>query len=334
MWSSTLTRIVRVVFITCTLLVITTGCEASRITGTYVTHGQSIVQMLSLTQSDNQHFSGVLSYVEVDTQGHLKSEQVSVTGVIDADQLTLTLNSFLSPIFGGKNLSGTLKGNSLALQEVGSQGRISSWAFTRSSPDEFKAYADQLRSKGATIVASEELSKEAYEIGILAGRAESWMSSAKSHSQKIPNVRSYYQQIDDKMAALVKRERGTFNSVAKSQIAVAVDQGALAGDQLDMNVDQVWDYSVANAGTDINRALSKWAEDCGTKQVPRRGSPSTEAAQAWESACKQAVAEREKFVPVFQEIMEQRASLKSFQAAEKAKRADMVQASQRIAIRF
>lgn len=119
-----------------------------RISDTYVAHGPNLATMLQVTQTDNGQITGVYSFVEVSADGRLDSEHISVTGVIDGGQLTLTLHRGLLET---TNFAGNLNGNAIQLQQVGSKGDVLSWVFMRGSLAEFKTYADQVKSKAEGI---------------------------------------------------------------------------------------------------------------------------------------------------------------------------------------
>lgn len=105
---------------------------------------------------------------------------------------------------------------------------------------------------------------------------------------------------------------------------MSVNQGDIAGDQVDISVEQVWDINIGEPGKRIADDFARWDGKCGDATELQRRGASAQSAEAWESACKQALAEREKFAPVFKKIMEQRAELKSFQAAAQTRRKAIV----------
>jgi hypothetical protein len=82
------------------ILLVPTICSASRISGTYVAHGADFAEMLQLAQTDNGQLSGVFTSVQLKPEGNITSDQTPVTGVIDADQLTLSVRSGLLQFFG------------------------------------------------------------------------------------------------------------------------------------------------------------------------------------------------------------------------------------------
>lgn len=82
------------------------SCNAARISGTYVAHAATFAEMLQLTQTNDGQIKGVLSHVELKQDGAVTSEQISVNGTVDANQLTLTAPSLLS-FLPGSSFSGT-----------------------------------------------------------------------------------------------------------------------------------------------------------------------------------------------------------------------------------
>jgi hypothetical protein len=305
-------------------------CSASRVSGTYVGHGANFAEMLQLTETENGQMSGVLSWAELKGDGRVTSEQAPVTGVVDADQVTLNIRSGLLSFLVGNSVAGTVKGDAIQLQTVDSSGNVANHVFARGTAADFKTYADQLKSRGANIVFSNKLTNGARQFRQTVQDAEQWIANAELHAQRIPTVRTRYQEIEAKMQSLVATERTTSNAVERSQLSVSVNQGDIAGEQVDIGVEQVWDINIGEPGKRIADDFAKWDGKCGeTAELQRRGA-NGQSAEAWESACKQALAEREKFIPIFRKIMEQRAELKSFEAAAQTRRKAIVTEANRI----
>jgi len=55
-----------------------TACHGSPISGTYVAHAPTFAEMLQLTQTPDGQISGVLSHVELKSDGRVSSEQSAV----------------------------------------------------------------------------------------------------------------------------------------------------------------------------------------------------------------------------------------------------------------
>ena len=132
------------------------------------------------------------------------------------------------------------------------------------------------------------------------------------------------------MQSLVATERTTPNSVSRSQISVMVGQGDIAGGQVDIDVDQLWDINIAEPGARLKTEFAKWDRKCGESAELQKRGATVQSAEAWANACKQALAEREKFNPVFRTVMQQRAELKSFQDAARTRRKALVGEADRI----
>ncbi|MFI5110077.1 MAG: hypothetical protein ACHP78_14720 [Terriglobales bacterium] len=238
--SAFLLRTSRTVILLGSILLVTTICSASRISGTYVAHGTDFAEMLRLTQTDNGQVSGVLISVQLEAGGNITSRQTAVTGVTDADQLTLG------------NMAGTVRGNTIQLQWVDPKGNVATSAFVRSTPDDFKAYADQLKSKGRGIVLSTQLTEGAQRFRQTVQSAEKWIGNAELHADRIPRVKAAYEKIENQMRSLVAQERSEpYGSVARTQISVMVGQGDIAGGQTDIEVSQIWDFGIEEPGTGL-----------------------------------------------------------------------------------
>src|SRR5580765_4409486 len=116
----------------------------SRISGVDVGDGTGFAEMLQLTQTSNGQVSGVFTSVELKEQGEIKAEQTTVSGSVDAGQVTLTFGSFIF----ANTLAGTFNGNSIRLQITDSKGNVTSPVLVRGTADEFKRYADSLKAEG------------------------------------------------------------------------------------------------------------------------------------------------------------------------------------------
>jgi hypothetical protein len=255
--------------------------------------------MLQLTETNNGQISGVLSTVELKGDGSVTSEQAPVTGTVDADQLTLNIRSGLLSFLFGTSVAGTVKGDILRLQTMDSNGNLASHIFIHGTTGDFKAYADQLNSKGAGIALSRKLTDGAQQFQQTIRNADGWIAEAELHAQRIPVMKKRYQEIEERMKALVATERATGKLVARTQIFVTVNQGDIAGDQVDIAVNQTWDLSIDNNGTSLKTEFANWDGKCGDAAQLQKSGATPQSAEAWETACNQARAEREKFDPIF-----------------------------------
>lgn len=299
-----------------------TACNASRVSGTYVAHTRTFAEMLQLTQTADGKISGVLSTVELKQDGSVDSKQTSVTGTADSGQLTLTFPSPLSFI-SGTSLAGTISESAIHLQSV-SNGQVSTEEFVRGTPDEFNRYTAELKTKGEGIALSTKLLNGAQELREAVHNAEGWIANAKMHVGRIPNAKTQYDKIEDDMNSLLACEQVTSNAVIRSQISVALTQDDIAGEQVDIQLEQVWDIGIGDSGARLSKEFTSWAAGCAPPEALQKRGASEQAVESWETACKQALAERDKFMPILKRTMEQRADLKSFEAAAATHRKALV----------
>jgi len=285
--------------------------------------------MLQMTQTSDGQVNGVLTHVELNDDGNVSSEQASFSGSTAAGQITLKF-PILSFLLSGQSLAGTVSGNTIRLQIMDSKGNVSTEVFEKSSPSQFKTYADEMRSKGQRIAYNTKLLNLAQQYRESVANAESWIANAEAHAERIPTAKADYDKIESQMRSLVERERQTLDSVTRSQIAVAVTQADIAGGQVDIQVQQVWDMGIGDTGSKLEKDFTSWDGNCGTDQELRKQGANDRAIEAWERACKAVVAERAKFEPIYRRLSEQRADLKSFQVTAQAHRKSFVNEANRI----
>jgi hypothetical protein len=315
--------------IAASLLLLGTACNASQVSGTYVAQAQGVAEMLQLTQTSDGRIDGVLTRVELKEDGRVNSQQASFSGSTAAGQITLKF-PILSFFLSGQSLAGTVSGNTIRLQIVDSKGNVTTEVFERNSPSQFKTYADKMKSKGQAISYNAKLLNLAQQYRETAANAEHWIANAEAHAQRIPTAKADYEKVESEMRSLVGRERETLDHVTRSQIAVAVTQADIAGEQIDIEVQQVWDIGLGGSGSKLEKDFAGWDGNCGTDQQLRKQGASDQAILAWDQACKQVVSERTKFEPIYKRMSEQRADLRSFQATTQARRKALVNQANRI----
>ena len=136
--------------------------------------------------------------------------------------------------------------------------------------------------------------------------AERWITNAEVHARENTHIKDYYRQIEDNMRSLIARERGTPNSVARSQFSVKVTQGNISGMQVDLHVNYLWDRSIGDTGREIDRQLASYPADCDRRLDLQTRGAAAQAIDAWQAVCQQVQAERAKSEPLYAHIMAQR----------------------------
>lgn len=305
------------------LLSLGTACNASQVSGTYVAHAPTFAEMLQLTQTHEGQINGVFTHVELKDDGTVSSRQADFSGTTDAGQITLKF-PILSFFMSGRSLAGTISGGTIHLQIVDSSGNVSTEAFERSSSSQFKAYADDMKSKGLAIAYNAKLLSLAQQYRETVANAENWIANAEAHARRITNAKADYEKLENQMRSLVGRERQTLDAVTRSQISVAVTQADIAGEQVDIQVQQVWDISIGESGSQLEKQFTGWDGNCGTDQELSKQGATDRTIATWEQACQQVVEERAKFEPIYRHMSEQRAELRSFQATAQVHRKALV----------
>jgi len=300
------------------LLVGTAAQSESRISGTYVTRAANGVDMLQLTEGPGGQVSGVMSTVGLSPSGRIESYQVPVSGTIGDGTIILTLHGGPLSTFPN-SVAGTIRGDTIELQALGSDGTLDGESFLRSDASAFQEAAQQLKARGDVMKLSANLTKDTTTAGQSIRAIEAWMADATARLQHIASVKDRYHAISRQMQSLVERERITKDSLARSDLHLAVIDGQLAGDDADAQVNQVWDR-LFTAGQKIAQLYQQYHRGCATGEELRAKGAAPEIVQRWESACGAFMAEEVKFDPVYSKVSQERASLKAFQAEEKQKR--------------
>jgi hypothetical protein len=305
------------------MALVSTACNASHVSGTYVAHSSTFAEMLQVAQTSNGQVNGVFTHAERKQDGTVTSQQADFTGTSDAGQIVLKF-PILSIFMSGKSLAGTVSSNAIRLQIVDSNSNVSLEIFERSSPSQFRTYADEMKSRGRSIAYNTKLLDLARQYHETVSTAENWIANAQARAGRIPNAKADYDRIENQMRSLVGRERQTLDSVARSQLSVAVTQADIAGEQVDIQLQQIWDFGIGDTGVALEKEFTTWDGNCGTDQQLRKQGATDQAISAWDGACNQVVAERAKFESIYKRMSQQRAELRVFQATAQAHRKALV----------
>ena len=296
----------------------------SRISGAYIAREPTSAAMLQLTQGADGRITGVLSYVDLQPKGEIAAGQVPITdGTLDGNQLTLVFRG--GGLFGS-SLGGTLSQNTLKLQVMLAEGAARNWVLVRGAAEQFVAYSDDIRTRAGAIRVGEELGKRAQAMRETVVAANAWITKAELHSGRIPNVEPYFSELEGQMRSRLARARATTDLVLRNQIVVEIQQRDIAGDQADIQIDQLWDNEMGRAGGELRSWFATYTSECasnGREKLP--GTP-----PAWESACRETVAAHAEFEPVWERIVERRAELRSIQTTAQGRRKSILKDSERI----
>jgi hypothetical protein len=298
-----------------------TGCGPKQISGVYVSHNAGEVNMLQLSQSPDGHLIGNLNSVSLNADGKIASNNWSISnGSFDGGELTLV---FSSSNFQ-RNMSGSKKGSLIRLNIIDASGNVQTAAFQRSSTEEFEKYANELKIKSQGIGMTKGFNSRTQDMHGTVVNAEVWSQNAEVHSQRIPNAKTLFTQIEDKMRLLIGRERTTSDSFARGKIAFAVGQGDFSAGQMDFQIDQTWDPIISD-GSSLKSRMSNAQANCnGDHGGADQGSASSDVYNKWLAGCRELKAEKSKFDQLFEHILAARTDEKSFQVQAQSRRRALV----------
>ena len=294
------------------------GHAEQRVTGTYIVRAPAHVGMLQLTQSADGKLSGVASDLTARSDGKLDAAEVPVSGTVDNGQIVLKFGAGLSE----RTIAGAVNADVIHLQALGDKGEISVWNYERGTLDDFQALTARLKKQSQATLFSIALDKNAAAARTATLEAQKWTVEADTHARRLPRAKEALATISAKMESLLRRQRETRESVARSQVSVAVSQGDVAGVSADSQIDGVWDAFI-QSGNFIAKSLASFPNDCGTAgQLESRGATPA-VIDNWLKACRGVLEEGPTFTAAFTHAEAARMELKLFQKAEAKRRANL-----------
>ncbi len=305
------------------------GAEGqARISGAYLAHDNSGAMMLQLTQTNDGQLAGVFSLVLL-KDGKIEASQVSVRGVTDNGQITLTFGEgFLG--FGKPTCSGTVRGNTITLQII-DKGKVTPMVLSRASESLFATYTDELKKRATAISTNALLSQFVKAVKQMVPTSDAWISEAQGRVQQYPAIENGYRQIETRMQKLIGRERTIADSSVRYQISTNVYHLDIEGYNFDTQVDSAWDR-LSDGGTNLEKQFATLVNNCKGSEISlRQRGASEELIDGWRTACRNGLVQRDRFQSQLKTIREKRASLKAFQKDAEVRRQAVVKLSDKLA---
>ena len=223
------------------------------LSGTYLAQSPSEIDMIRLVETDGGKLSGQLAIVIFNsTNGNIKNISASVDGTTDGKNINLSFN-FTSLIPIPITAFGNRESNSIALT-FGIIGEApKTQIFLPSNIEAFQVAADALQKKSQKILAE----KTAVETRAKAEQQrQNFLSIASDQIHKVQDVGAHidatlkslpqgntrYHNITSKIQAFYERAQnlsGDRYSVPRNQIIVAMNQGVVATNQIDAEVQSI-----------------------------------------------------------------------------------------------
>ncbi len=170
------------------------ACTGRSLSGLYVANGvdtthqqPSVVEALRITQAGPNDVTGTIESVTIGNDGRPQSSAFNITGKVDGDRLTLTVEAGPFQSLWG-NLSGTTTGSAISLSWL-ANGRLTSETFMRSTDAE---YANALSAinfaagqKQALLLAQAKAKQVNDNIAMLSSDISAFNSRASQLSNKV-----------------------------------------------------------------------------------------------------------------------------------------------------
>ncbi len=223
-----------------------------RITGTYVAKADNAAILLQLVESNDGKLEGQYQSLFINDDGSLKSEAYSVSGDVDGWDISLSLKEMgFLPVT--ETVSGKFNGFALTLAFVSNKGQPFVQNFSTSNISEFQNWSNELRKKSQSILATKVMAEHQVR---LEQQRRSFVSATDAlvHQMQdvgthidatlktLPQGNARYRAITSKVQAYYERARslsGDRYALPRNQILVAMNQGLVATNQVDVEVQSI-----------------------------------------------------------------------------------------------
>ena len=215
------------------------GCQRE-ISGKYLAKFSDGVLRMDLVKTPDNHVSGQLTIINLDSEGKVTQHNVNLNGAIDGNNVVLSSTTLGVQVL---SFSGTLAGNRLSLTSSDEPGVKT---LVRSELKDYQKEVDRLNAQSRQILAA----KAAAIARVTAARAQrdlisqidriisqmqQFEAEADVHLNRFPGAEQRLHEITSKMSDYVNRERqlaGNPNAaVARGQLGIEINQASIATDQ-------------------------------------------------------------------------------------------------------
>lgn len=236
------------------MMILLTGCQEKSISGFYISHESTRVELLQLTQTTDHHLVGTIQQAYLKPDGRVTTSAINVTGVVDGENITLTAFSSLRPI--GQNFGGTVtsSGLSFTLPATHDSPQTRASHFDHGSPSDYDAAVSKLTAAGSAIQTQrqheqkvEALNREA---DLLTQRLGHFVTRANRMIEQQARIIDYYTQaVPDQRAKLeLARRLAAGNSFQQGQAQAVISQ---------MNAAEA---SITNASDGVDQEFKEGAD--------------------------------------------------------------------------
>lgn len=217
------------------------GCGDHSLSGTYVSHQASGAELMHLTQTPDHHLTGTIQYAALTNDGQVSTSTVNVSGVVDGDNLTLTIYSTPLPL--GQNFGGTVTGSGLDFTVPGTGGSAQAKVshFDRGTVQDYDAMVAKLSEAGTAIANQRQHEQQVASLNrdaeALARDLDSFVARAHQVQDRTPRMIAFYARavtVEQTRLAHAQRLASTGNNVQIGQAQVEVGQMGVDRSQIDI----------------------------------------------------------------------------------------------------
>ena len=220
------------------LLGLTSPAHADGISGTYVGHSPSSAYLVQIVEAPDGQLTGRYEQTVLQSTGQLDRINASITGASDGHTVVLTMKR-TEVLSGSITASGTLQGLILHLSGSGDGGKLD-LTLAKSDEATYQKQASTLGDQARGITAARVESEQIAHLNGMATKMLSSQTAFQGELPKFPPIEQQYRTVTEWMRAALTREQLIFGggqaSVARSQVAVSINQAKIQGEQLHASV--------------------------------------------------------------------------------------------------
>ena len=302
------------------------------VTGRYLSKFSDGVYWLQIVKTPDGRVSGELDSTSVSSDGKIVYTSQAVSGAADGTALSLTIGH-TTILQSALTSSGTLSDNKIALT-IGHDGRPpSKLVLTRATDDEYQVQLKALSDLSTKVRAAKSEREFVAGVHQLIDQLNKFKLTANAHITKLPEAEQRYLAITQRMTELLSQERqlagSPRESVARSQLDVAINQGSVATSQLHVQIQSV-QTEYRTRALPLMQQLSRTGQTCHRAHRPTSDNPIQPGNEAWNSTCLALFEAEDSFTPSANQLKDMLAKLEEVYKREQAKQEQILEEAQRL----
>ena len=271
------------IYIACAMAFLLIGCGDRSMSGTYISHQASSAELIHLTQTPDHRLIGSIQKATLMNDGHVSTSTLNVSGVVDGDNLTVTIYSTPLPL--GENFGGTATANGLdiTVPAAGGSGQANVSHFDRGGVQDYDAMVAKLVDAGTTIAAKRQREQQVASLNrnaeALIKDLDAFVTRAQQVEQHTPRMVAFYARavsVEQTKLARAQQLAATGNNVQLGQAQVEVGQMGVDRSQIDITGGAIGNarQELAQREATLNAAVERFDASClGDMSAIKVGAP-------------------------------------------------------------